>query len=121
MSLPMPPLATAANWESYDADQPPVIFGHYWLPKDWPIGPLAPNVICVDFSAGKGGPLVAYSLNPERAEEPQIHKCRLTMAVICLPLIAMILLAIQFTISAGFVGNSLSGYTLTHHVSAHSS
>ena len=65
----MTPLATAANWESYDADQPPVIFGHYWLPKDWPIGPVASNVICVDFSAGKGGPLVAYSLNPESAEK----------------------------------------------------
>ncbi len=103
-SLPKIPFATATDWEPYGSDQPPVIFGHYWLPKDWPIRPLAPNVICVDFSAGKGGPLVAYSLNPERAEEPQIHKCRLTMAVIGLPLIAMISLAIQFTIAAGLNG-----------------
>jgi hypothetical protein len=69
--LPNIPFATVTDWEPYGPNQPPVIFGHYWLPKDWPLTPLAPNVICVDFSAGKGGPLVAYSLGPESAEEGQ--------------------------------------------------
>ncbi len=54
-SLAAVPVTTTTNWEPYGSDQPPVIFGHYWLPKDWPIRPLTPNVICVDFSAGKGG------------------------------------------------------------------
>ena len=41
----------------YDSDKP-VFFGHYWwsgIPE-----PLLPKVACVDYSAGKGGPLVAY-------------------------------------------------------------
>ena len=41
----------------YDGDKP-VFFGHYWnsgVPDR-----LRPNVACVDYSAGKGGPLVAY-------------------------------------------------------------
>jgi len=41
----------------------------YWLPQDWPPAPILPNVICVDYSAGKGGPLVAYSLDPESASK----------------------------------------------------
>jgi hypothetical protein len=36
----------------------PIFFGHYWMtgsPR-----PLSSTAICVDYSAGKGGPLVAY-------------------------------------------------------------
>ena len=36
----------------------PIFFGHYWLtgvPR-----PLAPHAACLDYSAGLGGPLVAY-------------------------------------------------------------
>lgn len=62
---PEGPVGIATDWEFYDADQPPVVFGHYWLPPDSPKIPMAPNVICVDFSASLGGPLVAYSINPE--------------------------------------------------------
>ena len=36
----------------------PVFFGHYWL--DGALRPLLPKAACVDYSAGKGGPLVAY-------------------------------------------------------------
>jgi len=60
---------TPSQWEPYKLTQPPVIFGHYWLPKDWPPARILPNVICVDYSAGKGGPLVAYSFDSERARE----------------------------------------------------
>jgi hypothetical protein len=47
----------------YDGDKP-VFFGHYWMtgaPQ-----PLAPRVVCVDYSAGKGDPLVAYRWDGER-------------------------------------------------------
>jgi hypothetical protein len=45
----------------YGPDEPPVFFGHYWLPPDHPRAPLAPNLACLDFSAARGDhPLVAY-------------------------------------------------------------
>jgi hypothetical protein len=58
-TLPNTRFATPSNWEPYDPTEPPIIFGHYWLPKGWPPAPILTNVICVDHSAGKGGPLVA--------------------------------------------------------------
>jgi hypothetical protein len=71
--MPNTPFTPVKQWEPYDPAEPPVIFGHYWLPywlpKDWPPASILPNVICVDYSAGKGGPLVAYSFDPERARE----------------------------------------------------
>ena len=42
----------------YGSEGPPVFFGHYWLtgkPE-----PIADNLACLDYSAGKGGQLVAY-------------------------------------------------------------
>jgi len=36
----------------------PVVFGHYWRTENSVI--CSPAAACVDFSAGKGGPLVAY-------------------------------------------------------------
>jgi hypothetical protein len=68
-SLPNTRFTTPGQWKRYEPSEPPVIFGHYWLPKDWSPAPILPNVICVDYSAGKGGPLVAYSFDPERARE----------------------------------------------------
>jgi hypothetical protein len=55
-ALPDTPIPASARL-GYDGEVP-VFFGHYWwsgVPA-----PLAPNVACVDYSAGKGGPLVAY-------------------------------------------------------------
>ena len=68
-NMPEKRFTTSSQWEPYDLTEPPVIFGHYWLPKDWPPASILSNVICVDYSAGKGGPLVAYSLDPARARE----------------------------------------------------
>ena len=54
----------------YSHDAAPVFHGHYWLegnPK-----PLAPNIVCVDYSVGKKefrGKLVAYCWNGEKALE----------------------------------------------------
>jgi hypothetical protein len=44
----------------------PVLFGHYW--RTWPPAPIidwTPKAACVDFSAVKGGPLVAYRWDGE--------------------------------------------------------
>jgi len=41
----------------------PVIVGHYWFRGD--PAPCSPNVACVDYSAAKGGPLVAYRWSGE--------------------------------------------------------
>jgi|SRR5271166_1188 len=71
-NMPEKRFTTSSQWEPYDLTEPPVFFGHYWLPKDWPLAPIMPNVICVDYSAGMGGPLVAYSFDPERAREGEL-------------------------------------------------
>jgi hypothetical protein len=44
-------------------DTRPVFFGHYWLTGT--PGVLAPTAACVDYSAGKGGALVAYRWDGE--------------------------------------------------------
>jgi hypothetical protein len=48
----------------YDAAQPPLFIGHYWQqgrPRR-----LTANVACLDYSAVKGGRLVAYRMDGER-------------------------------------------------------
>lgn len=42
----------------------PVFFGHYWMTGK--PAPLSPKAACVDYSAGNGGPLVAYRWQGER-------------------------------------------------------
>ncbi len=42
----------------YEPEEPPVFFGHYWLTGE--PAPIADNLACLDYSAGKGGELVAY-------------------------------------------------------------
>ncbi len=51
---------------NYGLEEPPVFFGHYWLPADAPKAPLAPNIACLDFSGGLDGPLVAYRWDGEQ-------------------------------------------------------
>lgn len=36
----------------------PIFFGHYWMTGEPAL--LSASMACVDYSAGKGGPLVAY-------------------------------------------------------------
>ncbi len=50
----------------YGPEEPPVFFGHYWLPPDSPKVPFRPNIACLDYGAGLGGPLVAYRWNGEQ-------------------------------------------------------
>ncbi|BAL23473.1 metallophosphoesterase [Azoarcus sp. KH32C] len=44
-------------------DRKPVFFGHYWLTGRPAV--VSPHAACVDYSAGKGGPLVAYRWDGE--------------------------------------------------------
>jgi hypothetical protein len=58
--MPDIPLPDDPRLEPYKAQYngPPVFFGHYWrtgLPEI-----LSRKYACVDYSAGKDGPLVAY-------------------------------------------------------------
>lgn len=55
-TLPDSPLGEASV-VSY-TDDVPVVFGHYWRTLESPV--TFPKTICVDYSVGGGGPLVAY-------------------------------------------------------------
>lgn len=44
----------------------PVVVGHYWTPASDPLEPRSERVVCVDFSAAKNGPLVAYRWQGEQ-------------------------------------------------------
>jgi hypothetical protein len=56
--LPRTPVPRDVAARAYPSDAKPVFFGHYWLDG----APLlqAPNALCLDYSAGGDGPLVAY-------------------------------------------------------------
>ncbi len=51
----------------YNSHERPVFFGHYWLEKDPFL--YKNNVCCLDYSVAKGGKLVAYSFDNEKAME----------------------------------------------------
>lgn len=70
-NLPDADLPPGAAATIYPPGAPPVVFGHYWMawPHDLPGAPdaprpHAPNALCLDFSAGKDGPLVTYAHVP---------------------------------------------------------
>lgn len=56
----LPPGAPAGRVAgvTYPADEKPVFFGHYWLTGAPEL--QAENALCLDYSAGIGGPLLAY-------------------------------------------------------------
>ena len=72
-SIPAAPVRAEsfAQIPGYALDAPPVFFGHYFKPADSPLHPERHNVACLDHSAAKEGPLVAYrwkggaNINPE--------------------------------------------------------
>lgn len=54
----------------YGREEPPVFFGHYWLPPEHKRAPLAPNIACLDYSAAFGDtPLTAYRWDGEQVLE----------------------------------------------------
>jgi hypothetical protein len=73
----LPELAIPSSARISDVSRKPTFFGHYWLTGTPHL--QSPRHVCVDYSAGKGGPLVAYrwqgepDLRPEQfvAAQPQ--------------------------------------------------
>ena len=58
--LPTTDLQAEARTLAYSSSAKPVLFGHYWL--EGPPILQASNALCLDYSAGKEGPLVSYRL-----------------------------------------------------------
>jgi Calcineurin-like phosphoesterase len=58
------------SFRGYAEEEPPLFFGHYWLDPKGVKNPLAPNIACLDYSAGCGGPLVAYRFDGEAILKP---------------------------------------------------
>jgi hypothetical protein len=63
--LPKTPLPENIRKFTYPADGKPVFFGHYWLTGT--PAKQAPNALCLDYSAGKDGPLVSYVVDGENS------------------------------------------------------
>jgi hypothetical protein len=60
----MPDIALDADEHIPEPDRPTFI-GHYWFDPAQLIAPASKLVACVDFSAAKGGPMVAYRFDGE--------------------------------------------------------
>jgi Calcineurin-like phosphoesterase len=56
--LPMP-----AEWVGHPYSGPPVLFGHYWFTGKPEV--ISPRFACLDYSAARDGPLVAYRWDGE--------------------------------------------------------
>jgi hypothetical protein len=71
--MPAEPLSPATVEDAcpYGVDEPPVLFGHYWMPSDREPAPLAPNVACLDYSVAKEGRLCAYRWSGESTLRPE--------------------------------------------------
>jgi hypothetical protein len=53
-----------ARMARQDGEHPPVVFGHYWFTG--PPKVISPQFACVDYSAARDGPLVAYRFDGEK-------------------------------------------------------
>lgn len=62
--LPESRIESVDNDSIYPQDAPPIFFGHYWLSGKPRV--IRNNLACLDYSAGKGGSLVAYYWNGEK-------------------------------------------------------
>lgn len=60
--LPQTAAPDAVLASSYAPTAKPVFCGHYWLSGEPVL--QAPNVLCLDYSAGRDGPLLSYSWEP---------------------------------------------------------
>ena len=61
----IPDLPLPEEWRGHPYSGPPVIFGHYWFTGKPEV--ISPRFACVDYSAAKDGPLVAYRWDGETA------------------------------------------------------
>ena len=69
--LPPGPLPEFARAGAYPADARPVFFGHYWLYGRPAL--QASNALCLDYSAGGDGPLLAYRVQSDAARLDVAH------------------------------------------------
>ncbi|MEO0392196.1 MAG: metallophosphoesterase [Pseudomonadota bacterium] len=60
--LPGGPMPSELKAMTYDPAAKPVFYGHYWMTGALKIE--SPNALCLDYSAGKSGPLIAYRFEP---------------------------------------------------------
>jgi hypothetical protein len=66
--LPMP-----AEWLGHPYSGPPVLFGHYWFIGKPEV--ISPRFACLDYSAARDGPLVAYRWDGETELQTQKLAC----------------------------------------------
>ena len=59
----IPDVALPAEWLGHAYSGPPVVFGHYWFTGAPKI--ISPQFACVDYSAAREGPLLAYRWDGE--------------------------------------------------------
>ena len=59
-ALPTSPLPKNITALAYPETSKPVLFGHYWMTGTPRM--QSPNALCLDYSAGKDGPLMAYTM-----------------------------------------------------------
>ena len=68
----IPDVAFPSNASThYSVSGKPLFIGHYWMNPKEGLRVLRPNVACVDFSACKGGRLVAYRFDGEHELSPE--------------------------------------------------
>jgi len=60
--IPDAPMPT--EWMSHPYVGPPVLFGHYWFTGTPTV--ISPRFACLDYSAARDGPLVAYRFDGEK-------------------------------------------------------
>lgn len=65
--LPSTPLPDTIMGSIYPKNAKPVFFGHYWLSGNPSL--QAHNALCLDYSAGKDGPLIAYHVTNSTTHE----------------------------------------------------
>lgn len=65
--LPTSRLPKEITRASYPQSEKPVFFGHYWLTGEPVL--QSENALCLDYSAGMDGPLIAYRFNDEMTGE----------------------------------------------------
>jgi Calcineurin-like phosphoesterase len=59
----IPDLPLPEEWRGHPYSGPPVLFGHYWFTGKPQV--ISPRFACLDYSAAKDGPLVAYRWDGE--------------------------------------------------------
>jgi hypothetical protein len=80
VEIPATPLprSSAAMLQPYPEEAPPLFIGHYFKRADSALEPERPNLACLDFSAAKDGPLVAYRWSGEARLDPSHYVTHLS-------------------------------------------